>query len=103
MKGKPAKPILDSITEHPYAHFIISEAWAAIAGVAVYSFFHLGGYFTEQVSGIFPINDKGPESFLVSILSWGGALSASATFVIVSSYQIVILIRRLREGFDNGK
>jgi hypothetical protein len=32
-----------------------------------------------------PLNDKTPSLFLEAILSWGGAISAAATFVVVVS------------------
>jgi hypothetical protein len=91
--------VLDAV-ENPYAHFIMSEAWAALAGISVYALFHLAAYAIEHISAILTVTDNGPDQFLVGVLSWGGAISASATFFVVSIYQLGVLIKRLWERFD---
>jgi hypothetical protein len=87
----------DAFIDNPYLHFVVSEMWAALAGIAVYAFFHLGGYATQYIAEIFPLKDKASSLFLEGTLSWAGALTASATFIIVSVYQIIVLVKRLWE------
>lgn len=83
------------IDNNPYLHFMISEGWAGAAGAAVYVSFHVASWFIEWISGAMPLHDKTPAAFLELVLSWGGSISAAATFVIVSAYQLFALLRRV--------
>ena len=76
---------LDFFIGNPYVHFVISELWAALTAVAVYALFRLGAYAIQFLTDIMPLHDTSPALFLETTLSWGGALSASATFIIVPS------------------
>ena len=96
----PAKSgMFDLVNRNPYLHFIMSEMWTALAAIAVYGLFRFGAYATQHISDALPLTDSGPATFLEATLSWGGALAAGATFIIISLYQIVVLIKRLWEGF----
>jgi hypothetical protein len=91
----------DMVIGNPFTHFMVSEAWAGFAGVAVYTTFRIGAWVIQRITEIFPLQDKSPADFLELILSWGGAFSAAATFAIISLYQIAVLLRRLWGGFRN--
>ena len=48
------------------------------------SFDHIFGHAgLTNLDALMPLNDKTPSLFLEAILSWGGAISAAATFVVV--------------------
>jgi hypothetical protein len=50
------------------------------------SFDHIFGHAgLTNLDALMPLNDKTPSLFLEAILSWGGAISAAATFVVVVS------------------
>ena len=100
----PSESVLPSRTEvrdrvvgNPYLHFMLSEAWSALAGISVYATFRFAAYVTQFVTAAMPLNDTGPALFLETISSWCAAIGAAATFIIISLYQLVILIRRLWE------
>jgi hypothetical protein len=93
------KGVLDWVAGNPYVHFMRSEIWAALTGVMVYGLFRFGAYATQQITDLMPLNDKAPALFLETTLSWGAALSAGATFVIISIYQLVVLVKRLWREF----
>jgi len=93
------RPVVPAI-ENPYLHFIMSEGWAALAASASYGLFHLGAYLAQRISELMPLTDKAPAAFLESTLSWGAAISSSATFITISAYQLFFLIRRLWEKFQ---
>ena len=63
----------------------MSEMWAALAGIVVYALFRCAAFGTQYINALMPLNDKTPSLFLEAILSWGGAISAAATFVVVVS------------------
>ena len=77
---------------------MISEAWAGLAGVTIYVLFRLGAYLTQYITDVLPLDDTAPAKFLESVLSWGAALSAAATFVVITIYQLLVLLRRLWES-----
>jgi hypothetical protein len=89
----------DAVIGNPYVHFMISEASAGLTSVVVYLFFRAASYATQFVTQYLPLHDRAPSDFLELVLSWGAALSASATFVIVTVYQLLVLIKRLRADF----
>jgi hypothetical protein len=89
----------DKAIENPYLHFIMSEMWAALAAVASYGLFRFGAFATQWITGLMPLQDPLPALFLENTLSWGAAISSSATFVVVSLYQLVVLVKRLLERF----
>jgi hypothetical protein len=83
----------DAAMGNPYLHFIMSEAWAALAASASYGLFHLGAFAAQHIADIFPLADRGPASFLEATLAWGAAISCAGTFVIITAYQMFFLIR----------
>lgn len=96
-----APPVMtaDKVIENPYLHFIMSEMWAALAAIASYGLFRFGAFATQWISGLMPLQESLPALFLENTLSWGAAISSSATFVIVSLYQLIVLVKRLWERF----
>lgn len=80
---------------------MISELWTGLTGVSVYALFRVAAYLSQLVTNLVPLSDKGPGIFLESTLSWGGAMSAAATFLIITLYQVAVLIKRLWGGFNN--
>ena len=91
----------DSVIGNPYIHFMISEIWAGLAGVTVYAIFRFGAFATQYVTDLLPLHSRSPALFLELTLSWGAALSASATFIIISLYQLAVLVKRLWGGLSN--
>jgi hypothetical protein len=101
MKARPpyrAISIIDAVSVNPYVHFLISELWAGLTGVGVYAIFLSGAYATQYITTLLPLQDKAPAIFLQDILGWGASISAAATFVIISAYQLVVLGKRLWES-----
>jgi hypothetical protein len=95
----PPSTMADKVIENPYLHFIMSEMWAALAAISSYALFRFGAFATQWITGLMPLQDPLPALFLESTLSWGAAISASATFAVVSLYQLVVLVKRLWERF----
>jgi hypothetical protein len=110
MKPKPPKTVgggfaatvTDSVIGNPYIHFMISEIWAGLAGVMIYAIFRGGAYATQYVTELLPLHTKAPALFLELTLSWGASISASATFIIISLYQLAVLVKRLWGGLNYG-
>jgi hypothetical protein len=92
----------DSVIGNPFLHLVISEAWAALAGVAIYAIIRLAAYATQFITDLLPLNDKAPPLFLETTLSWGAVISASATFLIISAYQLAVLAKRLWGDLNRG-
>ena len=80
---------------NPYIHFMMSEAWAGLAGIVVYGLFRGGAYLAYKITEALPLHDPEPAKFLEALLSWGAAISAGATFCVISMYQLAILLKRL--------
>ena len=87
--------IFDTVADNPYVHFLVSEIWAGVTGLLVYVLFRCLAWSTQLVTTYVPVHDDAPGIFLETVLSWGAAISASGTFIIISIYQFVILIKRL--------
>jgi hypothetical protein len=87
----------DKVVENPYLHFIMSEMWTALAAIASYAFFRFGAFATQSITGLMPLQDPLPALFLDTTLKWGAAISCGATFIVVSLYQLVVLVKRLWE------
>ena len=94
-----AEASADALIANPYIHFMISEGWAGLTSVVVYLLFRAASFATQIVTDYLPLNDRARSDFLDLVLSWGAALSASATFAIVTIYQLLVLIKRLRKEF----
>jgi hypothetical protein len=90
---------MDAVTGNPYVHFVISEASAALTSVLVYLLFRAASFATQLISAYLPLHELAPADFLELVLSWGAALGSSATFVIVTVYQLLVLIKRLLAEF----
>jgi hypothetical protein len=95
----PSTTMADKVIENPYLHFIMSEMWAALAAIASYGLFRFGAFATQWITGLMPLQDPLPALFLENTLSWGAAISSSATFAVVSLYQLIVLVKRLWERF----
>jgi hypothetical protein len=95
----PSTTMTDKVIENPYLHFIMSEMWAALAAIASYALFRFGAFATQWITGLMPLQDPLPALFLENTLSWGAAISSSATFAVVSFYQLIVLVKRLWERF----
>jgi len=95
----PSTTMADRVVENPYLHFIMSEMWAALAAIASYGLFRFGAFATQWITGLTPLHDPLPALFLENTLSWGAAISSSATFAVISLYQLVVLVKRLWERF----
>lgn len=76
-------------------HFLISEMWAGLAGVGVYLIFRCAAWLIDAVASTFPLEDTAPADFFSLVLHWGAAISGSATFVLITIYQLVVLFKRL--------
>ena len=87
---------------NPYIHFIQSELWAGVAGVVVYAIFHGAGFAVQQIAASMPLHDQAAALFLEAVLLWGGAISAGATFGVISIYQLAVLISHLWREVDDG-
>jgi hypothetical protein len=84
----------DVVVGNPYLHFIVSEAWGALAATGSYAFFHFGAFAAQRLSEAMPLAHNAPAAFLETILAWGAALSCAATFTVITAYQLVFLIKR---------
>lgn len=89
--------LIDLAFQNPYLHFIASEFWAGVASVSVYMFYHLAAFSIQFAVSILPLQNHAPAAFLEATLHWGAALGASCTFGVVTAYQLLVLMRRLRE------
>lgn len=52
---------------------------------------------SEHIAALMPLAKHGPALFLETVLHWGAAFSCAATFVVVTAYQLVLLIKRVWE------
>jgi hypothetical protein len=82
-------------TVNPHLHFLVSETWAAVAGVGTYLIFRSGAWLIDGVASSLPVQDTSPANFLSFTLHWGGAIGGSATFALITIYQLVVLFKRL--------
>lgn len=73
----------------------MSEFWAGMAGAFVYGVFHAGSFFVQSMNIWLPLNATAAAHFLDQTVSWSGALSAAATFILITAYQLMLLGRRL--------
>lgn len=80
---------------NPYLHFLLSEAWAAAAGIGVYMIFRGASWLSDLVAARLPLQDPAPADFFSQVLNWGAALGGSATFVLITAYQLTVLAKRL--------
>jgi hypothetical protein len=56
--------------------------------VVVYAIFRLGEWCVEAINARFPLASPEASEFLAKVFSWGGALVASALWVMVSIQQL---------------
>lgn len=97
----PSTAALPAKDSNPYLHFIVSEIWAAAASVIIYTLFHAGSFLTELLARELPLKASAPAYYLGMVFAWGAALGASATFVLVTAYQLLVLAKKLWEGFKS--
>ncbi|OIO56836.1 MAG: hypothetical protein AUJ47_12700 [Candidatus Marinimicrobia bacterium CG1_02_48_14] len=86
----------------PYKEFIISTCYAALTSVSIYGFFTLASFLTEGITNLLPLNDPQPAQFLALTLNWGASISGAFTFITVTIYQFIVLIKNLRGGEANA-
>ena len=85
---------------NPYLHFIVSEIWSSLAAMTVFGTFLLAGYGVDHLTATFALKDPAPINFLSAVLAWSGSLCAALTFVVVTLYQLLVLVRRLKEDWS---
>jgi len=93
----------DKVHGNPFLHFILSEIWTGFSGFVVYLVFLIAAYGVQYANEILPLNDPSPAIYLGSVISWAGAICSSVMFVVITIYQVFILIRRLREKWHNER
>lgn len=89
---------MDIVKQNPFLHFVVSEIWATVTGITLYALFRIASYVTQWIGFRFPLSHSEPINFLELVLSWGAVLSASATFILITIYQLVILFVRLKKA-----
>jgi hypothetical protein len=96
--GEPradSSSLKDEVESNPFTHFIVSEIYASAAACLVYICARVAAFATEHVNQIMPVKDAAPLQFLEAVLAWGGAFATAAVFLIVTLYQLIILVKRL--------
>jgi hypothetical protein len=92
----------EDVIQNPYLHFIRSEAWAALAALTIFTLSHVVAFCTQYVGTVMQLkNGDAPGEFLVAVMSWGASISSCATFVIISLYQVFVLIKRLKRQWTS--
>jgi hypothetical protein len=83
--------------------FISSEVQLALASISVYALARGVAAAIEYINKAVPLDHNPvPEIFLTTVILWGGAISASATFLLISVYQIGVLFKRLRRQWESS-
>ena len=90
------KARLNSLNENALAAHVISVASVGLASLLVYLIFRLCELLVEWMSGGLPLDEPGPANLLRLALSWGGAITAGATALIASYFEVRTLLRRLQ-------
>jgi hypothetical protein len=86
--------VLDTVAENPYGYFILNEIQAGVSGLAVYAIFCGVAWATQYFTPFVPLDEARPAKFVVTALSWGGAISASG-IIVITIFHFIILLRRL--------
>jgi hypothetical protein len=95
MQHSQISDVIPRLRSNPHVHFLISEAWAGVAGVGVYLIFRCAAWLTDLVASMFPLKDAAPADFLSLVLHWGAAIGGSTTVVLITVYQLLVLFKRL--------
>jgi hypothetical protein len=94
---------VDTVVENPYLHFVSSEVQTALASITVYGLSRGVAAGIQYINKALPLDHNPvPEAFLTSVILGGGAISASATFLLISVYQISVLFKRLRRQWERS-
>ncbi|ENN87611.1 hypothetical protein RHSP_63537 [Rhizobium freirei PRF 81] len=83
---------------NPYLHFVVSEAYASAAAAIVYCFARAIAFLLQLVDKRLPLDDGGPMNFLEQVMAWGGVIATATVFLVITSYQLIVLIKRLYKG-----
>ena len=81
--------------DEPLVELVLEVAKGAVASAMVYALFSLGEWAVHLVTQSSPHVDNEPAEFVRLTLSWCGAGVAVATWVAVSTFQVLRLTRRL--------
>ena len=79
----------------PSFTFVIEVAKGSGASALVYLLFRLGESAIVVMNSSLPVYSPGPSDFLSSLLSWGGAITSGALWLIVAFFQLLALQRKL--------
>lgn len=82
----------------PLIRFILGVGSGAIASTFVLVGFRLSAWIAQRIFEQMPVAEGAPSSFLAAVLSWGGAVSAAATFVVVTASELYALLRNIIHG-----
>lgn len=80
-----------------YVDFALSTLYGALAGISVYFIFRLTALVTDKITEVIPLTDSAPSDFLSLVLNWSSASAGALTFIIVTMYQLIILVKRMAE------
>lgn len=78
------------------AGLLIDNVRAAAASLTLYVLFRVGEKSTELVDTVITLSHDASAEFFKTILSWGGALSGAAVWLIFTIIQLINLPRDLR-------
>jgi len=93
-----APRVKDAFESNPYLHFVISEVYATAAAFVVHVLARMMSYGISLVDSYLPIPETAPMIFLDEVVAWGGTFATAATFLVITSYQLLVLIKRLYRG-----
>ena len=91
----PAETQSETLWGNPFVEFMRTEVLAGIASIVVYLVSRAVAYATEHIAGLLPLHERAPSDFIELVLGWGAAFNSTATFLVITVYQLVVLIRRL--------
>lgn len=94
----PSRVSEDTVIGNPFVHFMVSELWAGLASLVVFFLFRLVAYGTEWISYYLPLQSQAASHFVEVVFGWSAALTSTGTFIIISIYQLIILVKRLWEN-----
>ena len=86
------------LLQHPYRHFFVSEAWAAISSAAILILGWTLAYAVQSVRVYLPIEHADPLDFAEITFTWMTSISSLASFFIITFYQLSVLVSVIRRG-----
>ena len=93
--GEAAMPHFQAVRQNPYLHFTLSELQGAMASISVYVFFHLVSYAIQSMGQKYPLHFTEPAETFGHILEWGAVYGGSGSFIIITIFGILRLIKTL--------